>query len=82
MILLINVDDVLITGNFEDEINKVKEFLNKKFTFKDLGFAKYFLGLEITRSNDGMFVNQGKYALDLLQDTGMMRCKSSSTPFP
>lgn len=66
LILLVYVDDVLIAGNSKSEIIKVKYFLHKKFTIKDLGHAKYFLGLEITRFDSELFVNQRKYALDLL----------------
>lgn len=48
-----------------------KQFLYQKFTIKDLGYAKYFLGLEIIRSENGIFDNQRKYALDLVQDAGI-----------
>ncbi|XP_071723700.1 uncharacterized mitochondrial protein AtMg00810-like [Rutidosis leptorrhynchoides] len=46
MMLLVYVDDVLITGTSESAILEVKAFLNEKFTIKDLGHAKYFLGVE------------------------------------
>lgn len=82
MILLVYVDDLFITSDSDTEIDKVKGFLKQKFTIKDLGHSKYFLGLELPRSEDGMFVNQRKYAMDLLQDDGMMGCKPTSTPFP
>ncbi|KAL0448135.1 UNVERIFIED_CONTAM: Retrovirus-related Pol polyprotein from transposon TNT 1-94 [Sesamum latifolium] len=49
LILLVYVDDVLITGTSEAKITEVKSFLDSAFTIKDLGHAKYFLGLEITR---------------------------------
>ncbi|KAK6148264.1 hypothetical protein DH2020_019176 [Rehmannia glutinosa] len=52
------------------------------FTIKDLGLAKYFLGLEIARSESGTYLNQRKYILDILKDVGMMDCKPVSTPFP
>ena len=52
------------------------------FTIKDLGYAKYFLGLEIARSLEGTAINQRKYVLDILTDTGMMGAKPASTPSP
>lgn len=41
---------------------------------------KYFWALEIGRSKKGIFICQRKYALDLLQDTGMLGCKPHNTP--
>ncbi|GJS37420.1 retrovirus-related pol polyprotein from transposon TNT 1-94 [Tanacetum coccineum] len=38
---LLYVDDVLITGDSEAEIVYLKQALDKKFTIKDLGLAKY-----------------------------------------
>lgn len=53
--LLVNIDDIMITGNCEETIKKRKEYLNSKFHIKDLGSRKYFLGWdEILRSNTGI----------------------------
>ncbi|KAK6159074.1 hypothetical protein DH2020_006388 [Rehmannia glutinosa] len=80
--LLIYVDDVLITGSSGSDIAALKQHLDKLFTIKDLGTAKYFLGLEIARTDQGTFLNQRKYILDLLHDAGMLQCKPTSMPFP
>lgn len=80
--LLVYVDDILLTGNSEAKIQKVKQFLDYKFTIKDLEHAKYFLGLELVRSVNDLYVHQRKYILDLLQDTGLVGCKPAATPLP
>ena len=45
-----------------------------------MGQLKYFLGIEIARSPTGIILSQRKYALDLLNDTGMLGCRPASTP--
>lgn len=72
----------MLTGSSEAEILKVKRFLDYKFTIKDLNFVKYFLGLEITRSHDGIYFNQRKYILDMLEDASLLGCKSVPTLLP
>ncbi|KAL0342972.1 UNVERIFIED_CONTAM: hypothetical protein Sangu_1184600 [Sesamum angustifolium] len=52
------------------------------FSIKDLGYAKYFLGLEIARSSTGTSVTQCKYIQDIIADTGLEHSKPTSTPLP
>lgn len=56
--LLVYLGDTILTGNSNSEISKVKHFLGCKFTIKDMDYAKYFLGLEFARSQEGLHVNQ------------------------
>ena len=53
--------------------------LNLEFEMKDLGLMHYFLGLEIWKSNDEIFLSQGKYIVDILCIFGMEDCKSINT---
>jgi hypothetical protein len=79
--LLVYVDDIVLAGNSSLEIQNVKLFLDQKFKIKDLGKLRYFLGLEIARSPQGIFVNQRKYTLELLQDSGFLAAKPVNIPF-
>nr|XP_048330750.1 uncharacterized mitochondrial protein AtMg00810-like [Ziziphus jujuba var. spinosa] len=47
---------------------------------KELGELKHFLGLEVDRTEKGLFLGQQKYAKNLLQKFGMLDCKPISTP--
>ncbi|RVX07024.1 hypothetical protein CK203_030453 [Vitis vinifera] len=47
---------------------------------KDLGKLKYFLGIEIAQSSSGVVLSQRKYALYILEETGMLDCKPVDTP--
>ncbi|CAM8966405.1 unnamed protein product [Rhodiola kirilowii] len=78
--LLVYVDDIVLTGTSNDLIVEVKQFIDSQFRVKDLGLLKYFLGIEVARSPKGIFINQRKYALDLLLDTGLIGCKPSVIP--
>ena len=54
IIILVYVDDILITSNDVDAVNVFKQFLDNKFKLKDLGTLKYFLGLEVARTANGI----------------------------
>lgn len=74
------MDDIIITGDDLEEIDRIKKHLAETFEMKDLGKLRFFLGMEIARSREGIFVSQRKYILDLLKDTGLMGCKPVDTP--
>ncbi|GJY69944.1 ribonuclease H-like domain-containing protein [Tanacetum coccineum] len=78
--LLVYVDDIVVTGNCVNEIDKFKVFLKLKFKIKDLGPLKYFLGIEVIRSDKDLCLTQRKYCLELLKDYGLHGCKPVSTP--
>ncbi|CAM8978512.1 unnamed protein product [Rhodiola kirilowii] len=80
LILLVYVDDVVLTGTCTKMIHRVKQFIHDAFKIKDLGLLKFFLGIEVARSESGIFINQRKYALDLLHDAGLLGCKPSIIP--
>ncbi|GJT12897.1 ribonuclease H-like domain-containing protein [Tanacetum coccineum] len=78
--LLVYVDDIIITGNNTVEIEKFKKNLKTKFQIKDLGKLKYFLGIEVLKTEQGLCLSQRKYCLDLLSDFGLLACKPTATP--
>ncbi|KAK8949221.1 hypothetical protein KSP39_PZI006154 [Platanthera zijinensis] len=80
VLLLVYVNDILITGDDSKGIQAVKQHLSSVFQTKDLGHLRYFLGLEIARRPDGLVLPQRKYCLDLLHDAGYSGCKPTTTP--
>ncbi|PNX88803.1 pentatricopeptide repeat-containing protein mitochondrial-like, partial [Trifolium pratense] len=78
--LIIYVDDMIITGDDKEEISKLQKHLATEFEMKNLGGLKYFLGIEVARSEQGIFLSQRKYVLDLLSEIGMLDCKPADTP--
>ncbi|CAN6698728.1 unnamed protein product [Malus baccata var. baccata] len=79
-LLIIYVDDMVVTGDDTEEIKRLQGYLSSEFEMKDLGGLKYFLGIEVARSRDGIYLSQRKYVLDLLSETGMLACKPVETP--
>ncbi|KAH9716025.1 protein kinase domain-containing protein [Citrus sinensis] len=79
-VLIVYVDDIILTGSDDDEMSRLKKHLASEFEIKDLGPLRYFLGMEVARSRMGISVSQRKYVLDLLEETGMSGCRPSDTP--
>ncbi|KAM1473016.1 hypothetical protein ACFX2I_029191 [Malus domestica] len=80
LILLIYVDDILITGNSPHQISRLIKRLGTLFSMKDLGPLNYFLGVEVKYDGTTMHLCQAKYALDLLSRTKFTDAKPISTP--
>ena len=73
-VLIVYVDDIILTRDDQEEILELKGKLSKEFEIKDLEELRYFLGTEFARSRKGIIVSQRKYVLDLFKDTGMSGC--------
>ena len=78
--VLVYVDDIIIASNDDDSVSHLKEGLRKSFKLRDLGPLRYFLGLEIARSKEGISICQYKYVLELLEETCLLSCKPSTIP--
>ena len=78
--LIVYVDDIIVAGNDEGEIQRLKTYLSNEFEIKDLRSLKYFLVIEVACSKGGIFISQQRYILDLLREIGMLGCKPAETP--
>ncbi|GKB13563.1 ribonuclease H-like domain-containing protein [Tanacetum coccineum] len=76
------VDNLVLTGNSEVEIEKFKEFLSNKFKIKDLGELEYFLEIKVLKTNTGVCLNQRNYCLELLYEFSLLACRPVVTPLP
>jgi len=79
-LLLLYVDDMIITGDDLTCISELKQFLSSHFEMKDLGSLSYFLGLEISSDSSGYYLTQARYASDLLSRAGLTDSKTAPTP--
>lgn len=79
-ILLLYVDDMIITGDDPAHIDFVKKHLKEQFMMSDLGPLRYFLGIEVIPTSDGFRLSQQRYVLDLLTRAGLSDTKTAATP--
>ncbi|XP_019051796.1 PREDICTED: uncharacterized protein LOC109114112 [Nelumbo nucifera] len=79
-LLLLYVDDMIITGGDTSSIHELKMHLSQEFEMKGLGLLNYFLGFEVTTRLDGYYLSQAKYASDLISQVGLTNNKTTSMP--
>jgi len=79
-LIVVYVDDVLVMSRDKDRIEEVKQYLSKRFDVRDIGDAKYCLGLEIAQEEDSITLTQTGYIRDILARFGMSDCNAVSTP--
>ena len=73
------VDDIIITESDQDGILQLKKQLFNHLQTKDFKKLKYFLGIEVAQSNNGVVILQIKYALDILEETSMLNYRPIDT---
>lgn len=73
-------DDVILGVASLSEFEMITCILHGNFKIKDLGILKYFFGLEVEYSSEGIFISQRKYCLDLLHGTCLLAPKPTATP--
>ncbi|CAN6708560.1 unnamed protein product [Malus baccata var. baccata] len=79
VVLLLYVDDIILTGSSSTLIDDVIMELTKEFDMKDLGQLSYFLGLQVSYQSGGLFVSQSKYIKDLLNKVDLQDSKPCPT---
>ena len=74
------MDDIIISGSDSTGFADLKRYLGQHFQTKDLGTLRYFLGIEVARSSQGLYLSQRKYVLDLLSKTSLLGARPANTP--
>ena len=80
VIILLYVDDIVITGSSSDLISIITKAMHKNFQLKDLVPLHYFVGIEVLRTSYSLLLYQSKYTEELLTRAGMAESKTAPTP--
>ncbi|GJT94665.1 putative ribonuclease H-like domain-containing protein [Tanacetum coccineum] len=56
------------------------EFPDKVYKMSSIGKLTFFLGLQVTQKDDGIFISQDKYVDEILKKFGFLTMKTTSTP--
>lgn len=80
LIIAIYVDDFLIFYTDSAKLDEIRKKLHGKFKMKDIGMAKNCLGMNINQGDGFIELDQGRYALEILQKFGMATCKAAVSP--
>jgi hypothetical protein len=78
-LLLLYVDDMIITGDDLEYIAFIKPRLSDRFLMSDIDPLRYFLGIEISSTPEGFFLSQEKYIQDLLDRASLTDHRTAKT---
>ena len=74
------VDDLVITGANNVDLDTLKAEMQATFKMCDLGLLHYYLSLEVSQTEVGITVSQSAYAAKILENVGLTGCNPSHTP--
>lgn len=82
VLMIVWVDDLLLAAKTTKEVTAIKQQIMEIFEARDLGEAKFFLGMEIERDriNGTIKLSQQKYTEELLEKYGMQDAKATKMP--
>ena len=80
LVVVVYVDDLLVTGSSLEVIQEFKREMATKFEMSDLGKLTYYLGIEVYQGENGIVLRQDRYARKILEETGMGSCNPTHVP--
>ncbi|OAE30740.1 hypothetical protein AXG93_1190s1010 [Marchantia polymorpha subsp. ruderalis] len=80
MLLDMYVDDLIVIGCNQGEVDAFKEEMKRSFKMSDLGCLSYYLGIKVKRQPGRIMLSQAAYAAKLLEKAGMTNCNTVQDP--
>ncbi|GJR37331.1 putative ribonuclease H-like domain-containing protein [Tanacetum coccineum] len=80
LLVQVYVDDIIFGTTKKELCTNFEKLMHKKFQMSSMGELTFFLGLQVTQKNDGIFISQEKYVEEILKKFGFLTVKTASTP--
>ncbi|GKB21766.1 uncharacterized mitochondrial protein-like protein [Tanacetum coccineum] len=80
LLFQVYVDDIIFGSTKKKSCTEFETLMHKKFQMSSMGELTFFLGLQVTKKDDGIFISQDKYVDEILKKFGFSTVKIASTP--
>ncbi|GKE17878.1 uncharacterized mitochondrial protein-like protein, partial [Tanacetum coccineum] len=80
LLVQVYVDDIIFGSTKKSLCTEFKKMMHKKFQMSSMGELTFFLGLQVKQKEDGIFISQDKYVIEILKKFGFTDVKTASTP--
>ncbi|GJS14685.1 putative ribonuclease H-like domain-containing protein, partial [Tanacetum coccineum] len=80
LLVQVYVDDIIFGSTKKELCTEFEKLMHKKFQMSSMGELTFFLGLQVTQKDDGIFISQDKYVVEILKKFGFLTVKTASTP--
>nr|GEV23035.1 hypothetical protein [Tanacetum cinerariifolium] len=79
LLVQIYVDDIIFGSTRKEICNEFEKMMHKKFQMSSIRELTFFLGLQVTQKDDGIFISREKYVDEILKKFGFSTVKTAST---
>nr|GEV24677.1 putative ribonuclease H-like domain-containing protein [Tanacetum cinerariifolium] len=80
LLVQVYVDDIIFRSTKKEMCTKFEKIMHKNFQMSSMEELTFFLGLQVTQKDDGIFISQDKYMDQILKKLGFSTMKTASTP--
>ncbi|GKB49385.1 putative ribonuclease H-like domain-containing protein [Tanacetum coccineum] len=80
LLVQVYVDDIIFGSTKKSLCIEFEKMMHKKFQMSSMGELTFFLGLQVKQKDDGIFISQDKYVIEILKKFGFTDVKTASTP--
>ncbi|GKC27960.1 putative ribonuclease H-like domain-containing protein [Tanacetum coccineum] len=80
LLVQVYVDDIIFGSTKKELCTEFEKLMHKKFQMSSMGELTFFLRLQVTQKDDGIFISQDKYVDEILKKFGFSTVNTASTP--